>query len=71
MHAHRTHWPKSRKVLFSPDGNTLATASSDGTVKLWRAATDPEALRRKRRFGAGQRDIVRPAPCLRRSAHRR
>jgi tetratricopeptide (TPR) repeat protein len=34
------------KVQFSPDGNTLATASWDG-VKLWRAATDPEALARR------------------------
>jgi WD40 repeat protein/serine/threonine protein kinase/tetratricopeptide (TPR) repeat protein len=31
-------------VRFAPDGKTLATASrSDGTVKLWRAATDAEA----------------------------
>jgi len=30
-------------VAFAPDGKTLATASPDGTVKLWRAATDQEA----------------------------
>jgi WD40 repeat protein/serine/threonine protein kinase len=30
-------------LVFAPDGKTLATASADGTVKLWRAATDPEA----------------------------
>jgi tetratricopeptide (TPR) repeat protein len=31
------------RIQFSPDGKTLATAG-DGTVRLWRAATAPEAI---------------------------
>jgi tetratricopeptide (TPR) repeat protein len=30
-------------LAFARDGNTLATGSRDGTVRLWRAAIDPEA----------------------------
>jgi WD40 repeat protein/serine/threonine protein kinase/tetratricopeptide (TPR) repeat protein len=30
-------------LAFTRDGNTLATGSRDGTVRLWRAAIDPEA----------------------------
>jgi WD40 repeat protein len=34
---------KLTAVAVSPDANTLASASVDGVVKLWRAATDREA----------------------------
>jgi hypothetical protein len=30
-------------VAFAPAGKTLATANADGTVKLWRGATDQAA----------------------------
>jgi WD40 repeat protein len=31
----KRHWGAVRDVEFSPDGRTLATASYDGTIKLW------------------------------------
>jgi WD40 repeat protein/serine/threonine protein kinase len=40
------HTSAVEKVAFDPTGNTLASASGDA-VKLWRAATDPEALARR------------------------
>ena len=40
-------------VAFSPDGKRLASASEDGTVKLWDAATGQETLTLK-----GHTDIV-------------
>jgi WD40 repeat protein len=33
------HGPKVRHLACSPDGNTLASASSNGLIKLWDAAT--------------------------------
>ena len=35
----------SQSVCFSPDGNTLATGSSDGTVHLWDVATGTLRMR--------------------------
>src|SRR5439155_17144889 len=34
-------------IAIAPDGNLLAAISWEGTVKLWRAATDKEATARK------------------------
>ncbi|MBC8218234.1 MAG: hypothetical protein H8E73_07195, partial [Planctomycetes bacterium] len=36
------HGSASWDIAFSPDGLTLASTSFDGTVKLWRAATEHE-----------------------------
>ena len=37
-------------VAIAPDGSALAGATYDGTVTLWRAARDDEAVVRKTRF---------------------
>jgi len=36
------HWVYS--LVFAADGRTLATGGWDGTVKLWRTATEQEVL---------------------------
>ena len=42
----RGHAGEVRSVSFSPDGRTLASGSSDTTIKLWYLGTDrePETL---------------------------
>jgi eukaryotic-like serine/threonine-protein kinase len=46
-------WPF---VSFSPDGKTLAAGKPDGTVQLWHAAKDPEALAYKRELDSEDPD---------------
>ncbi len=54
-------------VAFSPDGKRLASASQDGTVKVWDAATGQEILTLKGHTGCQQRGVQprRPAARLR------
>nr|WP_279387898.1 hypothetical protein [Streptacidiphilus pinicola] len=40
------HSNSIRSVMFSPDSRLLATASSDGTARLWPLATQPHPGRR-------------------------
>jgi WD40 repeat protein/serine/threonine protein kinase len=37
------HTSSVHQVCFSPDGTRLASASADGTIKVWDARSDPEA----------------------------
>ncbi len=43
----RGHEDSVLLVAFAPDGKTLASASQDQTIKLWRAATDEEVARQR------------------------
>ncbi|HVK12318.1 MAG TPA: WD40 repeat domain-containing protein [Gemmataceae bacterium] len=47
----RGHTAEIYQAVFSPDGKTVATASWDGTVKLWHAATGEELLTFRRQVG--------------------
>jgi len=48
-------------VVFSPDGGQLATASKDGTVRLWNVATGTQ-IRQFQGHNRGVRSIVF-SPC--------
>ena len=39
------HTGRTRAITFSPDGNTLASCSDDGTVRLWDPATGKETAK--------------------------
>lgn len=47
--AFKGHTKKINAIVFSPDGQTLASASWDGTVRLYRAATEQEVQKQVNR----------------------
>ncbi len=47
-------------VAYSPDGRQIASASGDGTVKLWNAATGQEIRTLTRTLRSGQLGVIQP-----------
>jgi WD40 repeat protein len=52
------HGDQARDAAFSPDGATVATASLDGTIRLWYAATGKPRGRPLRGHSAGVRTVA-------------